>query len=124
MLCADEAPIHRRKHLDVRERIKAETLRHSVRDEFNDLMHDLLRIFPLDKVEVLEPSGTGFSEEWGQPAVHPVRIGDDQAVFSLSKNIFQNHDGTDAGFDDIFKHMPRADRRQLVNVPDQDQCGF
>ena len=55
--------------------------------------------------------------------IDAVGVGDDPALGRLTKHLGQAHDGHRRRVDDVRQHLARADRRQLVDVADQDQRG-
>jgi hypothetical protein len=54
--------------------------------------------------------------------IDPVGIGDDRTLCCLPKNLCEPARREDVRFDDVAKRTPRTDRRQLINITDQDQC--
>ena len=50
-----------------------------------------------------------------------MRVGDDPALCRLPEDLGQAHHRHRAGRDDVGEHLPRPDRRQLIDVADEHQ---
>ena len=50
--------------------------------------------------------------------------GDDAALRGLPEHLGQAHHGHSAGCDDVGQHLPRPNRRKLVDVADDQQRGM
>ena len=53
--------------------------------------------------------------------VDPVRIDDDTALGGLSEDLGQAHDRHRSRRDDVTQNLPRAHRRQLIDIADEQQ---
>jgi hypothetical protein len=82
------------------------------------LSDSFLRLCRIDEVEV---SAFGRSEIGHQTLVDPVRIDDDPALGGLSKDLGQAHDRHRSRRDDVAENLPRAYRRQLIDIADEQQ---
>ena len=89
-------------------------------DDLQQPARALLRVGGLDEVEVrravARPTSSGIS-----PVVDPVRVDDDAARGRLPEDLGQPHHRHRARGDDVGQHLPGPDRRQLIDVADQDE---
>ena len=81
--------------------------------------HPLFRVRRINEIEV---SAFGRGEIGHQAVVDPVRIDDDPALGSLPKDLGQAHDRHRSRRDDVAENLPRAHRRQLIDIADEQQC--
>ena len=85
IFAADQAPFHRREHLDIVEAMETMRFGQAVRDEIEDDLHDIFRIFRFDELKI----SSGIIGNIGEfPLVDPVGIGDDQRTRSLAEDLF------------------------------------
>ena len=119
---ADRAPVHRRQHLDVADRVHAEALGHPLGDHLDDgrqrpfgagaVYEEEVVILALLGLEVRRPA-----------AVDLVGGGRDHRARRLAEDLVEPHDGRDAGGDQVFEGLTGPDRGQLVRVADEDHVG-
>jgi len=95
------------------------SLRNPVLHQLHQRCHNLLRIVPLDEVEVGTRAGSAHVRHL--PSLNAVRVGDDVAVRSLPEYFGEPHNWYDAAFDQVMEHRARSHRRKLIHVPDQNQ---
>ena len=91
-------------------------------DDLDDLRQPLVRGLDLDDVEVGRRVG-GHGQLGHLAVVHAVRVDDDAAGRGLAEHLREPDDGDGAGVDDVGQHAARPDRRQLIDVADEDQGG-
>ena len=115
----EAAAVHRAEHLDVAYGVKPEALGDAFPHNRQDLTHPLFRVRRIDEIEV---STFGKDEIGHQTLVDPVRIDDDPALGSLPEDLAQAHDRHRGRRDDIAENLPRAYRRQLIDITDEQQC--
>ena len=60
----------------------------------------------------------------GNTVVDLMGIGDDSALQCLAENLCQPHNVKAVGIDNIFQHVSRPNRRELIHVPPQGSAGF
>ena len=119
---AGAAAVHRAQHLNVAHRVEPEALRDSRLYELDDHGDCCFRFVRLHEVEVAVALGLG--KIGNGTSVDPVRAGDDPASRRLAEYLGQPHDRNRAGGNEIGQHLTRTDRRQLVDVADDQQSGF
>jgi hypothetical protein len=82
------------------------------------LPHPLFRVRRIDEIEI---AAFDRGEIGHQTSVDPVRIHNDPALGSLSEDLGQAHDRHRSGRDDVAENLPRAYRRQLIDIADEKQ---
>jgi hypothetical protein len=82
------------------------------------LSNTLFRIRGVDEIEI---AAFDRGEIGHQTLVDPVRIDDDPALGRLSEDLGQAHDRDRSRHDDVAENLPRADRRQLIDIADEQQ---
>ena len=83
--------------------------------------HDLLRIIPLDKMEIR--TWVCFPHVRHLPPANPVRGGDDPAIRSLPEHFSESDDRHCTAFDQVSQNRARPNGWKLVYVADQNQPG-
>src|SRR6516225_769923 len=86
--CADAAPIHRAKNLDVADGIEAETFGNPCFHQLEDARHGDFRIVRLHEVEI---TLRGRAEIGNEALVDAVGAGDDATLRGLPKHFGQAH---------------------------------
>ena len=66
-------------------------------------------------------SGSDRGEIGHQALVDAMRIDDDPALGSLSEDLGQVHDWNGTRCDDVGQHLPGPDRRQLIDITNEQQ---
>lgn len=122
---AEQTAAHRRQHLDIGARLETEGLRNAFGDQLAHGRQDRLRLLALDEEEVVgafgDPVPAGASRQRCQSVAHSVRVGDDEALARLAEDLVEARDLDDAGVDEVGEQAAGSDRRQLVDVADQNQ---
>jgi hypothetical protein len=52
-----------------------------------------------------------------------MRVDNDLALGGLAEDLGQAHDRHGARCDDVRQHLSRPNRRQLIDIADEQQCG-
>ena len=98
---------------------KPKTLRDALLHDRQQFSHSLFRVRRIDKVEVAAFDTGKIGHE---ALVDAMGVGDDPAFGRLAEDLGQAHDRHRTRGDDVGQHLPRPDRRQLINVADKQQC--
>ena len=118
--CTQAAPVHWAEHLHLTHRVQAEALRNPVADNFQNLVHRLVGVSSLNKIEV------GFMRRVIQlrhvAAIDAMRVNDNPALCSLTKHFSQAGHGHCTRIDNVSEDAAGAYRGQQVNVADQKQA--
>jgi hypothetical protein len=86
--CADAAPIHRAKNLDVADGVEAESFRNACFHQLDDAWHGGFGIVRLHEVEI---AIRGRAEIGNEAVVDAVSAGDDAALRGLPEHFGQAH---------------------------------
>src|SRR5713226_1436412 len=81
---AEQSPVHRAKNLNVADRVQTKPFWNSLLHQLDQRCCDLLRVVPLDEVEIgtrVSPTHIGHL-----PSADAVRVGDDLAVRRLPEH--------------------------------------
>ena len=111
---AGGAPIHRAEHLNVADGVEAEALGDAGLRELEDPRDGRHGILGRREIEVAVAGRRGQIRH--QPLIDPVGADDDPARRRLPEDFGEAHDRQGPGPDDVRQDLPRADRRQLVDV--------
>src|ERR1700724_725331 len=95
------------------------SLRNSFLHQLDQCCHNLLRIVPLDKMEIL--AWVCFLQLRHLPSADAMRRCDDPAVRRLPEHFSEADDRHYTTFDQVPKHRPRPNRGKLVHVADQNE---
>jgi hypothetical protein len=112
------ATVHRAEHLDIAYRVQSETFGDPILHDRQQLSNTLFRIRGIDEIEVAH---LDRGEIGHQAVVDPVRIDDDPALGRLPEDLGQAHDRHRSRRDDVAENLPRAYRRQLIDITDEQQ---
>ena len=116
------APVHRREHLDVRDRVDVEVSRQPLADQRDDLRQRRTRVGTGDQEQVaahLRPGG----ERRHLAAANRVGPLDDHAPGRLAEDVGEEHGRHAAGGDELGERLARPHRRQLIGVADEHDVG-
>ena len=98
--------------------IEPEALRDALLHDRQQLSHPLFWVRRIDEVEV---AALDRGEIGHQALVDAMRVGDDPALGGLAENLGQAHHRHGTRGDDVGQHLPRPDRRQLIDIADEQQ---
>src|SRR5208283_3842729 len=115
----ERSTVHRAKNLNVADRVETKPFWNPLLHQLDQRCRDLLRVVPLDEMEVGTRVGT--AHVWHLPPANPVRVGDDVAVRRLPEHFGQPHNWHDPALDQVLKHRARPNGRKLIHVADQNQ---
>src|SRR5215472_16895021 len=101
--------------------IEPEALRDTLPHDSQPLSDAFFWVRRVDKIEVAAVSRRKL---WHKALVDAMGIDDDPALGSLAEDLGQAHDRRGTRCDDVGQHLPGPDRRQLIDVADEQQCGL
>jgi hypothetical protein len=110
------AAVHRAQGLHIAARVQAEFRRDTARDEVDDQLGGLFGVVTAEPEEVAEAAERGLV-----PGVDPVRVDHDPGLLGLPEDLRQPHHRQRPGGEHVAQHLAGPDRRQLVDVADQEQ---
>ena len=116
---AEQAPAHRRQHLDVAVRVQTEPRRDAIGDQVFEGVEQGLRLGSLDEVEV---GFGGALDPWQLSRQDPVGVDHDHALAGLAEDLAQADDRQPVRADQVGEDPARSDRGQLIDVADEDQA--
>src|SRR6266496_1051819 len=119
---ADAASVHRAEHLDIADWIETEAARDAGFHKLNDARNCGLGIGRLDKIEVA--FGFRYANIGYDTLVDAMRIHNDPAFGGLAEDLGQANNGNGTTRDHVGQDLAGADRRQLINITDQEQGCF
>src|ERR1019366_4603066 len=116
---AERSAVHRAENLNVADRVETKPFWNSILHQLDQRCHDLLRVVPLDKMEV--GTRVGSPHIGHLPLADAVRVGDDVTVRRLPEYFGEANDWHYAALDQVSEHRARSHGRKLVYVADQNQ---
>jgi hypothetical protein len=114
-------PVHRAQHLDVAYGSEPEALRDALPHDRQQLSDAFFRVGRIDKEEV---TALGRRKLWHIVLIDTMGIDDDPALSGLAEDLGQAHDWHGTRCDDVGERLSWLDRRQLINVTDEQQLGL
>src|SRR5436853_655995 len=97
------------------------SLRNSLLHQLDHCRDDLLRVIPLDEMEIL--ARVSFPHVRHLTSTNAVRSGDDPAACRLPEHLGEAHNWHHTALDEVMEHRAGPNRGKLVHVADQNQPG-
>src|SRR5437667_3988114 len=97
------------------------SLRNSLLHQLDQCRHDLLRVVPLDEIEIL--TRVCFPHVRHLTSTNAVRSDDDPAIRCLPEYFCEPHNWHHTALDQVMEHRAGPNRGKLVYVADQNQRG-
>src|SRR5438477_855035 len=119
----DHGTVYETRTLKMREQIEA--MKEIWTKDIAEYHGEIVEFPPLQTwpkpVQKPHPTVLGGGKLRHQTLVDTVGIRDDAACQRLSENLRQTHDRHGSGCDDVCQHLPRPNRRQLIDIADKQE---
>ena len=100
--------------------MESEFRRDALRNQFDHLTNGVFRRLRPEEKHIRPVAARAEPRKFA--SIDPMRIHDDPALRGLSEDLGQAHDRHRSRRDDVAENLPRAYRRQLIDIADEQQC--
>ena len=98
-----------------------ESFRNPLLQQLDQCRDDLLRLVPLDEMEVR--TRVSSAHVWHLAPANAVRVDDNSAVRRLPEDFSETHNWYDVAFYQVMEHRSRPNGRKLVDIADKNESG-